>query len=128
MLDIYADARRPSILVQDMIQRAINGYRYLPAKLPMIGELPRVAVEGVRRLVRRLSIESELQNLSDHMLADIGVIRGDIARISREWAKHESPMVAAKVKSQKTEIPALVDAAEVPSSAVANDDASVRAA
>ncbi len=126
MLDIYADTRRPSILVQEMIKRAISGYTYFPAKAPKIGELSRMVIESVQIWFRRRAIEAELWDLSDHMLADIGVVRGDIARISREWAKSESPISRAKVIGPKSEIKAVVSPVQTP--AFANDEDIVRAA
>lgn len=128
MLDIFADTRRPSILAQDMIQRAVSGYRYSPDKAPTIGELPLMATKAVRRWLRRRNTEVELCNLSDHMLEDIGIARWDIARIARESAKHAAPLAAAKINDLKTEITALVDSTQAPVSGVANDDAKVRAA
>ncbi len=128
MLDIYADARRPSILVQEMIKRAVSGNRYFPASAPKIGDLPRMVVNSVQRLVRRRSIEAELWDLSDHMLEDIGIVRGDIARVSREWAKSETPMDRARIIGPNTEITAVTGAADISTPQVANDDAAVRAA
>lgn len=128
MLDIYADSRRPSIFVQDMIQRAVAGYKYFPAKAPKIGELPRMVIKSAQRWARRRSIEAELWDLSDHMLADIGVVRGDIARLAREWAISETPMSRAKIIGPNSEITAVVSSADAPVTTVANDDDMVRAA
>ena len=77
----------------------------------------------VQRWLRRRSIEAELHALSNAMLADIGLVRGDIATVARESAKSKAPVMAAKVASAKSEVANVADVENARTSDTANDNA-----
>ena len=77
----------------------------------------------IQRWLRRRSIEAELYALSNAMLADIGLVRGDIAMVARESAKSKAPVMAAKVASAKSEVADVADVENARTSDIANDNA-----
>ena len=80
-------------------------------------------VAMIQRWLRRRSIEAELHSLSNAMLADIGLVRADIAMVARESAKSKAPVMTAKVASAKSEVADVADVENARTSDIANDNA-----
>ena len=56
---------------------------------------------------QRRKAKAQLESLSDRMLADIGIQRGDIAKIVDSWFVAEKP---ATIRSVKTRVPPVLEA------------------
>ena len=93
----YAEARSNSLFVQGVAQYTAVGAGFFSIKDLNVSKLARGVIDAVRFQARRRSIEAQLNAMSDHMLADIGVVRGDIPSFAREWAKCEHPAGASKI-------------------------------
>jgi len=94
MMDVYSDTRQMSLFAEDMIQRKIGRQTFVAGSAPefsaMIKNIIPTIVYGVIAWNRRRQIENELFDMSDHMLSDIGVVRGEIRTVARKWAATET--------------------------------------
>ena len=96
MNNTYAEARNSSLFVQGVAQYTAVGAGFFSVKGLDVVKMAHRVIDVVRFQARRRSIEAQLNAMSDHMLADIGVVRGDIPTFAREWAKNEHPAGASK--------------------------------
>lgn len=74
------------------------------------------------RAYMRYSIRSRLAGLSDHMLADIGISRGDIARIAAEVAQNGRAGQNVTGKGRTTCHADVINFPETRESTLVNDD------
>ena len=86
MLAPYADIRILEIFTKEMVQRGIAVRNPVS---PRRGVFRRLA-NAVAIWWRARKIEAELDVLSNHMLEDIGIDRGNIHTVAHKWASHEA--------------------------------------
>lgn len=102
MMDVYSDTRQMSLFAEDMVQRNIGRQTFVAGSAPdfsvMVKNLIPSIVDGFVAWKRRQQIESQLFEMSDHMLSDIGVVRGEIRTVARNWAIAETKRNRAEGK------------------------------
>ncbi len=104
MLAPYADKFILTMFTEDMYARANGHEHFIPMKRAGFGKLFMDIFGGASNTIaiwlRARKIESELHQLSDHMLNDIGIERWNIHTVAQKWA-HIEP-VAANDDNQTT--------------------------
>lgn len=94
MLADTTNPRQLSLFAEDMIDGRIRDGRFVasrPSVTGIIANAVAATIARVARWQRCRAIEAELRGLSDHMLSDIGLTRGDISRAAAAWSCTEKP-------------------------------------
>ncbi|MBT4887957.1 MAG: DUF1127 domain-containing protein [Rhodospirillales bacterium] len=86
MMAPYADKHILEIFTADMDSRAMTVREPISSRKGIFRRL----VNAVAVWWSARKIEAELDMLSDHMLEDIGVNRGDIHTVAQDWAVREA--------------------------------------
>lgn len=94
MVDVYTDTRQMSLFAEDMIQRETGRKVFVAGSAPefstMIKQIVPTVIDSIIIWNRTRIIENELFDMSQHMLDDIGVVRGEIRAVARKWAVAET--------------------------------------
>lgn len=96
MTNAHAEPRSNSLFVQGVAQYTAVGSGFFIVRDLNVASRAATAVDFVRYHMRRRVVEAQLTSLSDRMLTDIGIVRGDIPALAWKWAKSGSPFGAVE--------------------------------
>ncbi|MEQ8665525.1 MAG: DUF1127 domain-containing protein [Rhodospirillales bacterium] len=103
MIKFVEENRQLSMFADDMIERRLRGEdpaaNLPPTFIGLVAGTVGKIVEFVVRTYTRRSVTYKLSNLSNRMLTDIGLTRGDIARIAEDAARYAG--AAEGIRSQR---------------------------
>lgn len=103
MIKIVEEKRQLSMFADDMIDRRLRGEdpeaELSPTFIGVVAAAVSKIVEFAVRTYTRRSVSYKLSNLSGRMLDDIGLTRGDIARIAEDAARYAG--AAEGIRSQR---------------------------
>ncbi len=91
MTNISGASALSPLFVQGIARSVAVGTGFFRIPMPALGGTLAAIENTIRHYVRRGAIEKQLTAMSDHMLEDIGLCRGDIREFANEWAKNETP-------------------------------------